>query len=1004
MTQTKSDSTTVVIIGGGATGTGILRDLSMRGIPAVLFEQGGLCHGTSSRFHGLLHSGGRYAVSDREAAAECIRENSILRRIGKQCVDATEGFFVLTEEDDPSYVEKWVEGCKAAGITARELSREEALRLEPGLNPRLKRVFQVPDAAVDGFRLVLHNAMSAERYGGRFLTYHEVLGITTSNGRVTGVDVRSARSGETFHMACELIVNAAGSWSSRVAALAGLHVPLTPDKGTLIVFNHRCTSHVVNRLHKSSDGDIFVPNGSVTILGTTSQTVEDPAETRSTTEEALRLLDLGRPLFPKIDSFRILRVFAGTRPLYTPGGAAGRQASRGFHISDHASEGVDGLMTIFGGKLTTYRLMAEKICDMVAARLNVSNPCRTAEEPLVQTPDAATDERAGKIFLPPALRLVADRLGDEYAPCVAASEELLKKPAPGAAAGKGEGGSVPANPLVCECEMVSMAELVHVARLPSTHSLHDLRLRTRLGMGTCQGTFCALRAASVLVEQGISYADDPLRDMRAFVQERWKGTRPVFWGQLAREMEFARNLYSGTLGTEPGEDERPMAAPRPVPAVHGPQASARTSGLISDAIVVGAGMAGLFAAYILAKKGLKVTLLAKGAGSLHISTATIDVLGMTRLSPVTKPCEGMQDLPVSHPYRLLGDECVREALADFAALCSAHGYPLAGRGLDQGVLIDTAVLENSQLPTAIGTLKTSCLFPQSLDPGPLRKAERIVICGVEGLRDCMPGMARASLQKLEAFAGSRISSVWLPTPWSGGYRAETALDVARALERAECRDFYAALAKAAQGADAVLIPTIAGTRPDTRIYDRLVQAAGCPVMEMTGLPPGVTGMRLGRLLLDELRQRGVAIMENTTVCGCERDMTGSVTALRIRHEDTERRYVADRFVIATGGIVSGGLELAPGCARDSVLGFEFALPTESAEFTALNPFAPQPYAGLGMPVTSSLAPTLDGQTPYAVNVRYAGRSLAGQDPAFERSGNGIALATAYAAAHSLLGE
>ena len=82
-------SVTVVVIGGGATGVGILRDLSMRGARAVLLEQGGLAHGTSSRFHGLLHSGGRYAVSDAAAARECVEENTILRRIGWHCVEGT---------------------------------------------------------------------------------------------------------------------------------------------------------------------------------------------------------------------------------------------------------------------------------------------------------------------------------------------------------------------------------------------------------------------------------------------------------------------------------------------------------------------------------------------------------------------------------------------------------------------------------------------------------------------------------------------------------------------------------------------------------------------------------------------------------------------------------------------------------------------------------------------------------------------------------------------------
>ena len=149
----------------------------------------------------------------------------------------------------------------------------------------------------------------------------------------------------------------------------------------------------------------------------------------------------------------------------------------------------------------------------MASRLHVSTPCRTAEEPLVQTPDSATDEKAKKIFLGPALRLVADRLGDEYAPCVEQSAKLLADKTE-----KGEGAL--GNPLICECEMVSMAELVHVAKLPSTHSLHDLRLRTRLGMGTCQGTFCALRAASVLVEQGVPYADDPESLCRSAGRER----------------------------------------------------------------------------------------------------------------------------------------------------------------------------------------------------------------------------------------------------------------------------------------------------------------------------------------------------------------------------------------------------------------------------------------------------------------------------------------------------
>ncbi|MDO4839293.1 MAG: anaerobic glycerol-3-phosphate dehydrogenase subunit GlpA [Desulfovibrionaceae bacterium] len=963
--------TTVVIIGGGATGAGLLRDLSMRGVPAVLFEKGGLCHGTSSRFHGLLHSGGRYAVSDNEAASECIRENAILRRIGAGCIHETEGFFVLTEEDDPSYVSSWVAGCSKAGIEAKELDPKEALLLEPGLSPSMKRVFQVPDAAVDGFRLVLHNAMSAERYGGTFYTYHEVLGILSENGRVTGVEVRNTHTGETMRIACKMVVNAAGSWSARVVKSSGIHLPLTPDKGTLIVFNRRITNHVVNRLHKSGDGDIFVPNGSVTILGTTSQTVDDPADFSTTTDEVLRLLDLGRPLFPAIDSYRILRVFAGTRPLYTPGPDAGRAASRGFHISDHAEDGLSGLLTIFGGKLTTYRLMAEKMADIVCAKLGVTAQCRTADEALVPEPEAWAQSSAKTIFLPQSIGLVADRLGDDFVSCVRNTECRGQK-----------------NPMVCECEMVSMAELLHVASQPSTHSLTDVRLRTRLGMGTCQGTFCGLRATSALVEHGIVFGN-PLEDMRSFVTERWKGTRAAWWGQLAREMELARVMYSSVFDSR--DDVPAVSSPDAVPEARKEQVSSAPvlSSNVSDTVVVGAGLSGSFAALLAAKAGKKVTLIAKGAGALAIGAATIDVLGCTGKGKVQgNPLDHLGDLGKTHPYNLTGRQTTEEALARFVEETGKRGWPMIG--------LDGSDLCNHLLPTVLGTEKISALYPASLDPAPLLAASKILVCGIEGLRDSMPGMAVHTLRNNPAFAGKKIAHCWLPTPWQGTYRVETALDVARALQSSICEDFMRALGKAAQGYDAVLLPAVCGIQPDLSIWSRLCAAAGCPVVEMTGLPPGVTGMRLGKLLQDALAGAGVTVLENTKVTGFEQE-GGRMTALRTTHEDGERRYVADQFVIATGGIVSGGLEIHPGLAKDSVLGVTTALPGDTAKWALPDPLGPQAFALLGMPVLKTLEPTLDGQEPYLSNVRYIGRAIAGQDSAFERSGNGIAIATAYAA-------
>ena len=530
---------TVVIIGGGATGAGILRDLSMRGVKAILLEQGGLAHGTSSRFHGLLHSGGRYAVGDNEAARECITENRILRRVGRECVEETEGFFVLTPQDDPAFVQGWVDACARAGIAAEQVDVAEARRLEPNLAPDIQAVYRVPDSCVDGFRLVWHNANAARKYGGELLTYHQVTAILQENGRITGVTARNTVTDEEVRIACAYVVNAAGSWSGQVAQLAGLDVRVAPDRGTLIAFNHRFTSRVINRLHKSSDGDIFVPHGSITILGTTSPPTDKPDSTTPSAAEVLRLLDIGTPLFPHIREYRILRAFAGTRPLYSPGSKGGRSASRGFHIVDHAEEGLDGMASIFGGKLTTYRLMAEKLCDHVCEHLGVSAPCRTADEPMLEPASESTLQKAARYF-PQGSQLPAHRLGEAFAQVVdtmAAEAE-------------------PEQQVICECEMVSMAEIEFVARDPATYSLNDVRLRTRMGMGTCQGTFCSLRAIGALTERRVPLVLSPTTDVSQFLQERWKGLRPVCWDGQAKEIMLSRAIYAATMNLDGAKHEQ----------------------------------------------------------------------------------------------------------------------------------------------------------------------------------------------------------------------------------------------------------------------------------------------------------------------------------------------------------------------------------------------------------------------------------------------------------------
>ena len=181
----------VIIIGGGATGAGVARDCSLRGLKALLLERGDIATGATGRNHGLLHSGARYAVTDRESAEECIKENMILRRIARHCVEPTDGLFISLPEDGLEFQAKFIEACLAAGIRAEAIDPKEALRMEPSANPAMIGAVRVPDGAIDPFRLTTANLIDAKAHGAEVKTYHEVLDFVREQNRIVGVTALS---------------------------------------------------------------------------------------------------------------------------------------------------------------------------------------------------------------------------------------------------------------------------------------------------------------------------------------------------------------------------------------------------------------------------------------------------------------------------------------------------------------------------------------------------------------------------------------------------------------------------------------------------------------------------------------------------------------------------------------------------------------------------------------------------------------------------------------------
>lgn len=526
--------TQVVVIGGGATGAGVLRDLAVRGIKAILVEQQDLGHGTSTRNHGLLHSGARYAVRDEEAAIESYRENLILKKTVPGSIEQTGGLFVKVTEDDDEYVKKWLQACQRIGIPAEEVLLEKAFQEEAFLNKQAEAVYRVPDGAVDGFTLVIDVVADAVSRGAKALTYHEVIGIMKEQSRVKGVITRDLYTGETKEIYADIVVNAAGPWGGKIAELGEVPLHIINNKGMLAIFGHRINKQVINRLRMPGDADIFVPAHNVTIFGTTGINTEDPNDFSLDRKELEGMIAEGKALIPNIENMRFIRSFSGSRPLFqetNTNDKSGRNVTRGLAVIDHqVRDGLEGFITITGGKLTTFRYMAEKTVDKICEKLGVDIPCTTHEETVAHR-DAKQFFK--DVNIAPAAKNKLFHWAGTRARDI--ETDLMKDKL---------------NTVVCECEQVTWAEIQSVIPENGHFHLGDIRRRTRLGMGPCQGTFCNHRAAAMAVERGKATPDEANRALREAVFERKKGMHVVATGETAKQLQLMDAIYRVSLGVK----------------------------------------------------------------------------------------------------------------------------------------------------------------------------------------------------------------------------------------------------------------------------------------------------------------------------------------------------------------------------------------------------------------------------------------------------------------------
>jgi glycerol-3-phosphate dehydrogenase subunit B len=405
-----------------------------------------------------------------------------------------------------------------------------------------------------------------------------------------------------------------------------------------------------------------------------------------------------------------------------------------------------------------------------------------------------------------------------------------------------------------------------------------------------------------------------------------------------------------------------------------------------DAVVIGAGTAGLTAGARLAEGGARVCVLAKGVGSTHLAPGTIDVLGYAP-ERVSEPGAALRDFIAAHPdhpYARLGLDAVSEAASWFRACVEAGplpGYRYVG-DLERNLL----------LPSAIGALRPSALVPETMAGGDAGASERVCVVGLRPLRDfhaslCAGNLSRAGIPARAFEVDVEVSRA-----------DENALGLARRFDDPAWRAGFAArLAITLQADERVGLPATLGVRDPHRAWSDLEHRLGRPVFEIPTLPPSVPGMRLFEILRTALRRAGGRLVMGGEVVGFERSGHG-VTTVRTHAGGRDARYAAPWFVLAAGGFSSGAIELDSHWAtHERVLGLPLrGVPAPGEPRFLADYLAEQPMARVGVAVDGEL------RAEGAENVLVAGAGLPGAVPWREASGEGIALASGSRAARLIL--
>jgi glycerol-3-phosphate dehydrogenase len=544
----------VAVIGGGVNGTGVARDLTLRGLKVVLFERHDLAFGASGNSSGMIHGGPRYLLNNPSVTKSSCLDSGYIQHIaphllfripflmpvkggarGRIMLELYDAFFRAYDDFQPL----------KRGEPHTRLDASGLAKLEPGLVGSVVGGVTFDEWGVDGARLCVMNALDARERGATVHIHTSVESIAkavpedeNNHDPAYALRVRDSMTQKAWRVRARAIVNATGAWGPMTATLGGLpaaRVKIRPTKGIHVAFDRRLSNYAL--LTEAIDGrQIFLePWQNISVIGTTDDDYYGDLDDVVSTSEEVRYLVQGiARIFPSIRTSRAIGTWAAVRPTLYGFGPNEDRLSREHAIVDHAVDGAPRVYSMIGGKLASYRLFAQEMSDVLAPALGCRTPCTTHTQRLPGgdgIPEALPLAAEARIT-PVASRRLSYRQGSRASRIVL---RIRKNPRERA--------------VVCVCEPVLEAEVRHAVHEEMARTTEDVARRTRLGLGACGGMRCAVRCGQILAEElGLSPLE-AIRDSRRFLVRQAKMRVVAMGPDQARQEVLALAHLRATLGS-----------------------------------------------------------------------------------------------------------------------------------------------------------------------------------------------------------------------------------------------------------------------------------------------------------------------------------------------------------------------------------------------------------------------------------------------------------------------